>query len=123
MSYRILVTGSRYWEDRKGLFQVLETAARGLNKVTVVHGACPTGADSMASEWCQMYTAAGITEEAHPADWNQYGKAAGPKRNQQMVDMGANLCVAFLMKNSRGTKDCIKRAHIAGIEVLEFWPV
>jgi hypothetical protein len=34
-----------------------------------------------------------------------------------MVDMGADLMVAFHLNNSRGTADCISRAEQAGIPV------
>ena len=43
--------------------------------------------------------------------------AAGPVRDQAMVDAGADLCVAFhrAIGNSKGTKDCLRRALAAGI--------
>lgn len=62
------------------------------------------------------------------AYWDGYGKAAGPIRNHEMVsfvsseaEKGARVvCLAFpaIELQSRGTKDCIKRANLAGIPVL-----
>jgi len=50
------------------------------------------------------------------AAWKKVGRAAGPMRNQTMVDTGPKLCLAFpLPKGSIGTWDCIKRAVAAGI--------
>lgn len=115
---RILVTGSRNWADRDVVFETLMDvlAERGHPAdMVLVHGACPTGADKMADEiWCGFL---GYRVERHPAEWSQFGRAAGPRRNQEMVDAGADLCVAFLMPGSRGTADCVKRAEAAGIPV------
>lgn len=116
---RILVTGSRNWTSWTAVDHALTRARWDLaagGPVTVVHGACPTGADFLAGSWAG--SVAGVTEEAHPADWNTHGKAAGPIRNQEMVDAGADVCIAFLMGDSRGTRDCMRRARAAGIPVL-----
>lgn len=59
----------------------------------------------------------GLPVEAHPADWRSCGRAAGLIRNQRMVDLGADLCLAFPLGESRGTWDCVARARKAGIEV------
>ena len=55
--------------------------------------------------------------ETHPADWSTHGRAAGPIRNQQMVDRGADICLAFPTSSSIGTWDCVRRAKAAGIPV------
>jgi hypothetical protein len=63
----------------------------------------------------QGYT---ISTETHKADWTTHGKGAGPLRNQKMVDLGADIAVAYMHEGSRGTADCVARAKKAGIEVL-----
>ena len=115
MPKRILVTGSRDWKDRQTIYKVLDRHSRG-GRVTIVHGDCPTGADRMAQDWADMMSQ---ESEKHPADWKKYGRAAGPKRNQAMVDLGADICLAFVIPGSRGTIDCMKRAQKAGIEIVE----
>lgn len=120
---RILVTGSRDWPDRAAVHMTLD----GLRKVAsarneslvVVHGDCPTGADAMAAQWAKQ---CGIEVEAYPAEWDRYGKAAGPMRNQKMVDLGADLCIGFPIAGSRGTLHCMTRAYSAGIAVLDMNP-
>lgn len=59
-----------------------------------------------------------ITEESHPADWENDGRGAGFIRNQRMVDLGADVCLAFVEGASRGTRDCMKRAGQAGIPLV-----
>ncbi len=56
--------------------------------------------------------------KAIPADWDKFGKGAGPIRNQQMIDEGKpDLVVAF--PGGTGTADMVKRAKKHGIEVIE----
>lgn len=119
MAKRILVTGSRNWADRAtlegALLQFIGQLA-GSGPCTVVHGDCPTGADRMAADYAAGIL--GVTVEAHPADWATHGRAAGPLRNQAMVDLGADLCLAFPLGGSRGTRDCMRRSEAAGIPLL-----
>jgi hypothetical protein len=116
-TYRVLVTGSREWDDAQELrLALIHATALRLDSVIIVHGACPTGADALAAEWAQDY---GVTPEPHPADWDAYGKAAGPRRNAEMVALGADLCLAFFKRGAgnRGTSDCASQALAAGIPV------
>lgn len=60
----------------------------------------------------------GLETESYPADWANFGKAAGPLRNQRMLDEGKpDLVVAFTndLASSRGTRDMVRRAQAAGI--------
>jgi YspA, cpYpsA-related SLOG family len=115
---RILITGGRSWSDREIIFYAILEASRGVlwKDVTVVHGGAK-GADTIASEIAQ---ALGMKTEAHLADWQAYHKAAGPLRNQKMVDLGADVCLAFLQPNSKGTANCIEKAKKAGIKTIIF---
>lgn len=94
--------------------------------IVVVHGDCPTGADAMAEDFVLRSRAFlrskgyDIRTEKHPADWNQYGRAAGPRRNKEMIALGADVCLAFNRGNSRGTSGTMKLAEEAGIEVLPY---
>lgn len=75
------------------------------------------GADRLARRWA--YTVGGITVETFPADWGAHGKAAGPIRNQRMIDEGKpDVVLAF--PGGRGTADMIRRAEAAGIRVIRF---
>jgi hypothetical protein len=121
-AYRVRVTGSRDWDAEEILRQAMIAAAfRGPAErdLTVVHGACPTGADAMADAWAEDY---GFPAERHPADWS-YGKSAGFIRNAEMVTLGADLCLVFRQKGAanRGTGHCAELAGKAGIPLREFW--
>lgn len=84
-----------------------------LDNPIIVHGAAP-GADRIAADTA---VALGLDVEAYRADWELHGNAAGPIRNQAMVDAGADLLIAF--GGGLGTADCIHRARKAGIPVVE----
>lgn len=80
----------------------------------VVHGDCPTGADYFADQWARDNDF-GDFIEAHPALWETYGRSAGPRRNQNMVNSGVEMCLAFIKNESRGATDCLDRAIVAHI--------
>lgn len=118
---RILLTGSREWPDKEAVWAALNDAAAAHGPITVVHGHCPTGADLYAHQWVTTMRAirTGHTEEKHPADWNTFGRRAGAMRNQEMVDATAAVCLAFPYGKSPGTRDCMHRAKLAGIRVID----
>lgn len=114
--YRILITGSRDWNDLDTVNAHLALAVYQNVPAVIVHGACPTGADAMASWWTRRYRDLGLTEERHPADWRINGKNAGFIRNAHMVQLGADLCLAFIKNGSRGASHTARLAEEAGIE-------
>jgi len=114
---RVLVTGGRDWADKACVFDAL--AEEYKPGMTVVHGGA-RGADTLAGEWVKRMQTLGyqVVEEVHPADWDRHGKAAGLIRNQRMVDRGADVCLAFPLGRSPGTRHCMKAARKAGIPVV-----
>jgi hypothetical protein len=111
---RILITGSRDWEDVGAVEQAMVKAALGVQyeQVTLVSGNCPTGADRIAEDVAMNL---GMSVERHPARWDVLGKRAGFVRNVEMVSTGADVCLAFCRNNSRGTRMTIELARKAGI--------
>lgn len=117
-SKRILITGSRDWTDADTIDQALFQAylllknPSGPQDIVLVSGACPKGADRMAE---YVWETQKLRIERHPADWDIHGKKAGPIRNAEMVDLGADLCLAFIRNNSKGASHAAKLAQRAGI--------
>jgi hypothetical protein len=115
---RVLVTGSRNWTNQYviGKYLFFESYEHPSNdQVTLVSGHCPTGADLMAEEWARLM---GWEVELHPADWNTHGKKAGFLRNAEMVNLGADLCLAFILDASKGATHTANLAEKAGIKTI-----
>jgi YspA, cpYpsA-related SLOG family len=109
----VLVTGYREWQDRGVVARELaEIASRHTNAecITLVHGACH-GADTIAENEALDL---GWTAIRVPAEWKRIGRAAGPARNQLMIDRySPHYVLAFVHPASRGTLDCIERVRVA----------
>ena len=141
---RVLVTGSRRWTAGGVLGDALlecwhDALQLGADGITVVHGAAP-GADSLADLWAVANQGLGVIAEPHPAVWevcaaeclpghrrprrdgSEYCPTAGHRRNQVMVDLGAAVCLGFPLGRAAGTRDCMRRAWSAGIQVRMFAP-
>ena len=123
---RVLVTGSRSWTDAAPVHAVLLETWHDAVQVNgpghpllIVHGGCPKGADAIADAWAKQQQSDGawVVVQSHPADWDRYGKCAGFLRNQEMVDAGADICLAFIKDGSRGASHTAERAKAAGIPV------
>lgn len=133
--YRVLVTGSRDWTDRRAIGNTLTNAgalAVALDQLLiVVHGACRTGADAIAEEWVAWHRDRGRPFETEPHRAEDHGPwpACGPIRNRHMVSLGADACFAFIgpctkrgcrrtdPHGSHGASGCADMAEAAGITV------
>jgi hypothetical protein len=106
---RLLITGDRGWSDRETMMRVIYGIFKQYGgQFTVIHGNA-RGADKMAGEIAREL---GLDVLVFPAEWDKYGKSAGPIRNQQMINEGhPDRAVAFHndLKHSRGTGDMVVR--------------
>lgn len=112
---RILVCGPRDWTDATVMFYAMRGIHTG-DIEFVIHGGC-RGVDALAGNWAMENE---IQQVIFPAKWKRNGRAAGPIRNQQMLDEGKpDLVIAIQPKDrdTRGTQDMIRRARKAGVRV------
>lgn len=127
--HRVLVTGSQLWTDKAFVFKELDWEfdehflTSGCDVFVLVHGYCPNGADAHADEWGELRKSQGhpIRIERHPADWNGPRKrGAGYARNAEMVALGADSCLAFILNESKGSSHTAELAEKAGIATQIF---
>lgn len=121
---RVLVTGGRDYDDYgavKRELDALEDMAYMQREILVVIHGDARGADSLARHWCKDAMTRAPYNVQHipcPADWKTHGMAAGPIRNQAMIDdHHPSLVLAF--PGGKGTADMVRRARRAGLEVRE----
>ncbi len=81
----------------------------------IVSGTCK-GVDQLGEEWAGRK---GIPVKRFPADWNQYGRRAGPLRNREMAKY-ADALIAIWDGESRGTKNMIDEALREKLEVYVY---
>jgi len=125
---RVLVCGGRNYADKAKVYATLNALCldRGMKgdedaygnwmpkDMRIIHGGAP-GADALADDWAVVNW---VPVDEFKADWTMHGPAAGPIRNQHMLDEGKpDLVVAF--PGGRGTADMVRRARDAGVEVIE----
>lgn len=116
MTWRVLLTGSRTWDEAALLRCVLARVWHP--QAVLVHGACRTGADMLADA---CWGAWGGQIERHPAQWADRSRGHPAwVRNRRMVTLGASVCVAFIHRGSPGASGTVTLAREAGIPVWEF---
>ena len=127
----VLGCGDRNWKKPKPIRIVMEILFRQFGApFTVIEGQCPYGgADKLIAEWAIQRKKAGVIHVPMPANWTELGKAAGPKRNRQMLNRLLSdedpdkMVVAFHpnLMMSRGTLDMVTIAEkIPGLPVWLF---
>lgn len=81
----------------------------------IIHGAA-TGADSIADRHARRL---GLEVQPFPANWEEFGKAAGSLRNKYMLEQEPDLVIAFVRdpNNSPGTANMVLQALCAGVKV------
>ena len=113
----VLCTGARDWDDIATVRRALETLPPESH---LVEGGAK-GADALCALVAREL---GFTVHEVRADWNRYGRAAGPLRNRKMLDEFPLIDIVFAfhrdLTQSRGTKDMVRQAGQRGIPVKIF---
>lgn len=101
---RCLVFGGRGFFNKDFLFKELYDIHQVFCINLIINGGA-TGADELSSYWAIKNNVEYV--ECH-ADWNKYGRSAGPIRNQEMLDnYKPNIVVGF--HGGVGTRDMRRR--------------
>lgn len=114
---RLLLTGSQTWTEEDVIEDVMlaEIGDVPWNEVLIVHGGCKDGADALVEKIAHRHHWGRLIM---PADWAHHGKAAGQIRNERMVKVGADVCLAFIRDKSPGASTTAVKAHRAGIRTV-----
>ncbi len=112
---KAIVCGGRKFSD----WPLLDKSLSAMHAETpfdrIATGAAP-GADTLADSWARSR---GVRVERYYALWKTHGHAAGPIRNQKMLD-DEQPDVVISFPGGRGTADMVARAERAGVPVKRF---
>ena len=103
---KLIIAGTRTFTNYQKLKQICDYFLQDQDTIEIVSGAC-RGADKLGEQYAKER---GYKLTQFHADWNKYGKAAGPKRNQQMANY-ADALIAFWDGKSKGTLNMIEFAN------------
>lgn len=116
MTFTVIVCGGRTYDNAALVEKELDELSYINGPLTVVQGGA-SGADDLAKRWCYKQGPSTLYRMYNePADWKAHGRAAGPKRNQRMLDeYRPDMVLAF--PGGSGTADMIRRAKLFGVKV------
>ena len=112
---KLVVTGGRDYQLTDADLEFLDDLARKHGVDELIHGAA-SGADSAAAAWAERRM---IPTRPVPAKWKQFGRAAGPMRNAELVAIAKREgAIVAAFPGNRGTANMIAQARAAGVEVI-----
>lgn len=119
---KLIIAGSRnllneggYWFDELDQFRE-KLRYNSKKEITEVVCGMAKGADTIGKEWAEKHN---IPVKEFPADWEKYGKAAGPIRNKQMADYADTAIVIYNPDVSKGSKNMVEQMKKIGKPVFE----
>jgi len=111
MSFRIIVTGSRDWDDPETVLDALDSYLVH-DDVVLLHGGAESGVDPVVDRYARQL---GWEVKPYPANWDLFRGLAGQMRNLEMVVDGADACLAFVKDHSRDASLCAYYARMSHI--------
>lgn len=113
--YKVIIAGSRSFNDYTLLRDTCDElmATKANDVITVISGGSK-GADALAERYAKEK---GYPLEVFAAEWDRYGRSAGPLRNEKMA-CAADALIAFWDGISSGTHDMIIRARSKKLEAI-----
>lgn len=103
---RLAIVGSRSFDNYKMFCELIDDLNKLYEFEYIVSGGAK-GADSLAERYARER---GIPIKIYPANWAKYGRSAGYRRNERIVE-DCDYMVAFWDYKSPGTKHSINIAR------------
>ena len=109
---KLIIAGGRHHHLSPSDYEQLQQI-KGVK--TVICGGA-TGVDADAKQWAEQQ---GISVKVFEADWQSYGKMAGPLRNRQMADYADALAI---FPGGKGTDSMFEEARKRDLKIFDFRP-
>lgn len=105
---KTIIAGSRDITDYDYVEKAIKESGFNITEV-VCRGA--RGVDTLGASWANTY---GVPVKYFPANWDKYGRGAGPIRNKEMA-LYADALIALWDGISKGTGDMIQQARLVNL--------
>jgi hypothetical protein len=110
---KTIIAGSRTITNLGTIYKAVNGAGWFITEVV---SGMAKGVDSLGERWAREN---GVLVRQFPANWDHYGRKAGPIRNSQMADYSDAL-IAVWDGKSRGTKHMIYDAKNKGLKTFVY---
>lgn len=112
----IIIAGTRTFNNFNYLDKVVTDILKDITikneDITIFSGGA-RGTDRLGEIYAELNN---LKLKIFKADWNKYGKYAGPKRNAEMAKEG-DILIAFWDEESKGTKNMIDEANKKDLKI------
>lgn len=106
VTFKVIVAGTRTFDNYNLLKRKLDYYLSDRTAVEIVSGGA-RGADSLGEKYAREK---GFAVKVFAANWDKYGKSAGPRRNKDMAEY-ADALVLFWDGVSRGSASMLELAR------------
>lgn len=114
---KLIIAGSRHLTDKVELIdQILRRLPFGDQQITEVVSGCARGIDTEGERWANRNN---IPIKRFPADWDKYGRSAGPIRNQQMAKY-ADALLLIWDGQSPGSRNMLQVAEDEDLTIINY---
>jgi hypothetical protein len=110
--FKVIIAGGRDFKNYDYLKVICDKALSNQKDIQIVSGGA-YGADKLGEKYARENE---YCLKVFPADWGQYGKAAGYIRNEEMAKY-ADACIVFWDGESKGSKHMIDLAKKHNLKV------
>jgi hypothetical protein len=110
---KVIVAGSRHINDYPAI--CLAIGASGFEITELVSGGA-NGVDHLGEQWAKKR---GIRIKVFPAEWEKYGRSAGPRRNEQMA-LYADALILVWDGKSTGSRNMLYLAKARRLKIVVF---
>jgi hypothetical protein len=111
---KTIIAGSRHLKNRETIMECIYECP-WIQEITEVVSGGAEGVDAIGEEWADIV---GLGIRIFKANWNKYGKNAGPMRNRQMAAYADSLILIW-NGESKGSANMLSNARNAGLLIFE----
>jgi hypothetical protein len=111
---KVIIAGGRDYFLTPADYSVLDLLHTQYSFTEVIHGNAQ-GADQGGKQWAMRR---GLCLKAFEADWANLSRRAGPLRNTAMIGYATGAAMLIVFPGGRGTADITRKAHAAGLCVI-----